>query len=151
MPSSAGPEDLVDSLFCYETGAVPVAREQRFASEELAEGGIRDADAFKVAVGHDVQQRLQRRAGELYAAIVKVVQRHAALRVDNRVDPFGEHGLVLHFRAKQFQREDRAGHFKDAAQETIDEQRRDAVAKAAGEHGATVDDAVLQLLQEAVA
>ncbi|NJN64469.1 MAG: hypothetical protein HC882_06035 [Acidobacteria bacterium] len=38
--------------------------------------------AFPRAVGHDVQQRPQRRDGGLHAAVVEVAHRHALLRLD---------------------------------------------------------------------
>ena len=48
-----------------------------------------------LAVGHDVQQRLERRAGVVDGAVGEVRLRHPLLRLDDVVHAVGEHGRVL--------------------------------------------------------
>ena len=74
-----------------------------------------------VTVRHDVQQRLQRRAGQLDAAVVEINFGHALLRGDDIVHAIRENGQVLQFRAQHFLGEDGVRMIEDAAEEGADE------------------------------
>ncbi len=86
----AVPQRDVALLLHAQALLVPVAREHRFAVEEPAEARIVQSHSFVRAVRHDVQQRLQRRARRLDAAVLEIVQRDAALRFHDGVHARGE-------------------------------------------------------------
>ena len=86
----AMPEGCVALLLYAQTLCVPVAREHGLAIEKLAEARIVEAHSIAGAMGHDVKQRLQRRAGRVHAAVLKIVQRDAPLRIHDGIHARGE-------------------------------------------------------------
>ena len=70
----ARPQRDVARLFGAQPLAIPIALHQVFAREQTAHLGVLDALSLIGAVGHDVQQRLERRARRLHAAVLKVLQ-----------------------------------------------------------------------------
>ena len=82
------------------------------------------------------------------AAVLKIVQRHAALGLHDCVHTGGEHFQTLCFRTQQFLGEHRIGGFEKASQETVDEQRGDPVAQAACEDAPALEAEVLHALKQ---
>ena len=142
------PQRHIALLLDTQALLIPVAGEHGFSQEQRAEFRLVDSHSLIVAMRHDMQQRLQRRAGRFHAAVLEIVQRHAALRLHDGIDAGGEELQALLFRPQHFLGEHRAGRFENAAQEAVHEKRGDAVAQAAGQHRAPVEPKILHAVPE---
>ena len=94
----APPEFAVDGLLCLEPGGIPIAGQQVFAGEQVAD--IRVVESFAVPgfVGHDFEQGPQRRTGAVDAAVVEIELRDIFLGGDDVVHTIGEDVQVLKLR-----------------------------------------------------
>ena len=145
------PQRDVALLLHPQAFVVPLTFQHVLAREHRAQLRVLHAHALVHAVRHDVQQRLQRRAGRLHAAVFEVIQGHAALRFDDRVHAGGERCRVLLLRAQHLFGEHAVRRLEQAAQELVREQRRDAVAQPARQHLAAACFEIIHLLQVAAA
>ena len=118
------PQRHVALLLDAQALLVPIACEHGFAVEKLAEARIVEPHAFIVAMRHDVQQRLQRRAGGFDAAVLEIVQRHAPLRFHDGVHARGEQFQALLFRPQHLFGENGVGRLEKPAEEAVDESTR---------------------------
>src|SRR4051812_39171951 len=97
-----------------------------------------DAYTFILAMGHDVQERLQRRASALDAAVFEVAHGDSRLGLDDRVDTGNEARLILQLGAQHVRCEYGIWGLKDPRQKVLHEARRDAISEPAGQDGAPV-------------
>ena len=93
----ARPKCLIQSRLGVETRLVPVGGNQWFTGEERADRRIGDRLSLILAVRHQVKKRPDRRAGDIDTAILKVIERHAALGTDDVIEAVDEvvHRLQL--------------------------------------------------------
>ena len=140
----------VAGLLDLQALAVPVRGEQGLAVEQAADLGVVDGAALVVALGHDVEQGLERRAGVLDAAVLEVTPGDPLLGLADVVHTVGEDLRVLGLGAQYGLGEDRLGVVEDLAEEVGDEALGDAVAEPAGQDLAPLVLEVLDGLQIAV-
>jgi len=84
------PQRRVALLFYAKAFLVPVAREHRLALKELPEPCVVEPHSFIGSLRHDMQQRFERRARGGNAAVLKIIQRHAALGFHDGVHSRGK-------------------------------------------------------------
>ena len=77
--------------FGIDPRIVPIATDHGLAGEEAADVGMVEVFPFPVAVGHDVEEGLERRAGQLDRAVLEVeVGDDSLLGLDDVVDAVDE-------------------------------------------------------------
>ena len=75
------PQVNIHVLLRGQSGRIPIARQQILAGEQRADVRVVQVFAFVLIVQHDVQQRIQRRARQFHALVVKIQLRERGRRV----------------------------------------------------------------------
>jgi hypothetical protein len=144
------PEGDIDLLFCFEAGAVPVAGEEVFAREHATDFGMGEVASLKGTVSHDVQERLEGRAGKIDGAVFEVMLSDALMGGDDVIHAVDEDGEILEFRPEHFGSEDDMGMIEDTPEVMDDKFVGNAVAKAAGQDAPAFVIEVIAFFQVAV-
>ena len=145
------PQGNITVLLDLQALMIPPGIKQVFACEHRADVGMMHIHAPVVAGPHDVQQRLQGRAGILDAATVEVAPGDALLSLNDVVYAIDVYFHPLGLGFEDLFGEDRPGIVENLAHEVMHEMSGDAVTQTTGEYRPALVLDVLQRLQVAVA
>mmetsp|Transcript_3513 Transcript_3513/g.8398 ORF Transcript_3513/g.8398 Transcript_3513/m.8398 type:complete len:938 (+) Transcript_3513:180-2993(+) len=129
---------------------VPVGVEHRLAGPHLAELRRLERHALVLAVGHDVQERLERGHSHVRTAVGDVGLANALIGVGDGLEAISEDRLVLELRAEDVGVKDRRGVGEHTPEEVLHELLGDAVPEDVGRNRLAVNLHCFDFLQVAV-